>query len=137
MQIVSVLLILGILTILGTLEPFGFLKPWTKIQFWLFGYLGYLWLFVVAFWVYHTKNPPNFKNNRFLEKTLGVIIGIFALLVLQGLFLSKLGFWVSLLIASLLQLSHILAFLSWFYFVLPLVLFCIVENLSKHWVKCF
>ena len=90
-RIASLLLIFGILTILGILEPFRFLKPLAQIQFWLFGYLGYIWLFVAAFFVYQAKDSFDFKNNRFLEKTLGVIIGVFALLVLQGLFFAHAG----------------------------------------------
>lgn len=90
-RIASLLLIFGILTVLGILEPFGFLKPLAQIQFWLFGYLGYIWLFVAAFFVYQVKDSFDFKNNRFLEKTLGVIIGVFALLVLQGLFFAHAG----------------------------------------------
>ena len=84
-------LVFGILTILGLVESFAFLKPLTQAQAWLFGYLGYIWLFVAAFFIYQTKSPLDFKNTRFLEKTLGVVIGIFALLVLQGLFFKQAG----------------------------------------------
>lgn len=90
-QIISTLLIFGILSNLGILENFSFLNPLAKIQFWLFGYLGYIWLFVIAFLIYRTKGIPDYKDSRFLEKTLGVVIGIFALLVLQGLFFDDAG----------------------------------------------
>lgn len=90
-RIVSILLTFGILTILGLVDIFSFLKPLAQVQSWLFGYLGYIWLFVAAFFIYKTKLPLDFKSSRFLEKALGIVIGVFALLVLQGLFFKQAG----------------------------------------------
>lgn len=90
-RIVSILLTFGILTILGLVDIFSFLKPLAQVQSWLFGYLGYIWLFIAAFFIYKTKLSLDFKSNRFLEKALGIVIGVFALLVLQGLFFKQAG----------------------------------------------
>ncbi len=85
------LILLGILTLLGGFWSLVPLRILSEAQFWLFGYFGYLWLFVIAYSLYKTTAIPNFKSTRFQEKSLGVAIGIFALLVLQGLFLGDVG----------------------------------------------
>ena len=82
---------LGILTLLGLLQSFSFLRFLPRVQFWLLGYMGYIWSFALAFGIYKTQKLPNIHNPRFLEQTLGIIIGIFALLVLQGVFFDKAG----------------------------------------------
>ncbi|MCI5633071.1 hypothetical protein, partial [Helicobacter sp.] len=86
-----VLIMLGILTLLGLLQSFSFLRFLPRVQFWLLGYMGYIWSFALAFGIYKTQKLPNIHNPRFLEQTLGIIIGIFALLVLQGVFFDKAG----------------------------------------------
>ena len=86
-----VLIVLGILTLLGLLQPFSFLRFLPRAQFWLLGYIGYIWSFALAFGIYKTQKLPNIHNPRFLEQALGITIGIFALLVLQGVFFNKAG----------------------------------------------
>ena len=82
---------LGILTLLGLLQSFSFLRFLPRIQFLLLGYIGYIWSFALAFGIYKTQKLPNIHNPRFLEQTLGITIGIFAILVLQGVFFDKAG----------------------------------------------
>ena len=101
-----------------------------QIQFWLFGYLGYIWLLVVAFFIYRAKTPLNLKSNRFLEKTLGVMIGVFALLVLQGLFFEQAGI---LGVAFNSVLAPIITHLGIFI----LVLFCFTFSIVLYSGKSF
>lgn len=101
-----------------------------QIQFWLFGYLGYIWLLVAAFFIYRAKVPLNFKSSRFLEKTLGVMIGIFALLVLQGLFFEQAGI---LGVAFNSVLAPIITHLG----VFILVLFCFAFSIVLYSGKSF
>ena len=44
------LILFGVLTLLG--EVLGFLSFLPRLQYWLFGYLGYIWAFAAAvlFW---------------------------------------------------------------------------------------
>lgn len=85
------LVFIGILSILGSFSALTSLKPLFLAQFWLFGYFGYIWLFIIAYYIWKMQCMPNFKSPIFLEKVLGVVIGVFALLVLQGLFFNRIG----------------------------------------------
>ena len=89
MFVVFALAFLGIFTFIC--EIFSFLSFLPYAQFWLLGYFGYIWTFIVAFILYQTKEIPNLTSQLFLEKILGVVIMIFALLVLQGLFFRNVG----------------------------------------------
>ena len=136
-RIVSILLTFGILTILGLVDIFSFLKPLAQVQSWLFGYLGYIWLFVAAFFIYKTKLPLDFKSNRFLEKALGIVIGVFALLVLQGLFFKQAGI---LGIAFNSVLSPLITHLGIFILVLLIFAFSVIlysGKSPKELVKIF
>ncbi len=83
---VLALVFFGILTLMG--EVFSFLSFLPKVQFWFLGYFGYIWAFGLAFVCYE----KNLKfDNVLLEKILGGVIIVFALLVLQGLFFSNAG----------------------------------------------
>lgn len=123
------MLILEIFTILGVFNLFG-LANIAQLQFWSFGYLGYIWLLVVAFFIYRAKTPLSFKGNRFLEKALGVMIGIFALLVLQGLFFEQAGI---LGVAFNSVLAPIITHLG----VFILVLFCFAFSIVLYSGKSF
>lgn len=136
-RIVSILLTFGILTILGLVDIFSFLKPLAQVQSWLFGYLGYIWLFIAAFFIYKTKFPLDFKSSRFLEKALGIVIGVFALLVLQGLFFKQAGI---LGIAFNSVLSPLITHLGVFILVLLIFVFSIIlysGKSPKELVKIF
>ncbi len=88
---IILLCLLGVFCAVGSLESFSFLGFFAHAQVWLFGYIGYVWAFVAAFFLWRIKEKPDFKSNRFLEKTLGVVICSFAILALQGLFFKKAG----------------------------------------------
>lgn len=136
-RIVSILLTFGILTILGLVDIFSFLKPLAQVQSWLFGYLGYIWLFIAAFFIYKTKFPLDFKSSRSLEKALGIVIGVFALLVLQGLFFKQAGI---LGIAFNSVLSPLITHLGVFILVLLIFVFSVIlysGKSPKELVKIF
>lgn len=73
---------------LGVLGQVG--RGFASINFWLFGYFGYIWLFGVAYLLYAIKKPIKLDSIP-LEQTLGYLLSAFALLILQALFFSDAG----------------------------------------------
>lgn len=61
-----------------------------KFTFQAFGYLGYIWLFSLAY-LCSKINFPLKLDEQFLEKSLGIVLIIIALLTLQSLFLADSG----------------------------------------------
>lgn len=85
------MIIAGIFSILGSfgwLGNFGY--SYANLHFMLFGYLGYIWLFCLAY-LCSKINYPLKLDEQFLEKSLGVVLIIIALLTLQSLFLADSG----------------------------------------------
>ena len=95
LQIKSILILcfvlLGILTLCGAFGWLGKIgKALAYMQFWILGYLGYFWLFGLAFWLKKSKSIPTLKT-LLLEKILGFILGLVAFLVFQALFFKGAG----------------------------------------------
>ena len=85
------MIIAGIFSILGSfgwLGNFGY--SYANLHFRLFGYLGYIWLFSLAYLCSKINFPLKF-DEQFLEKSLGIVLIIIALLTLQSLFLADSG----------------------------------------------
>ncbi len=85
------MIISGIFSIFGSLGWLGnFGQSYANLHFKLFGYLGYIWLFFLAYLCAKINYPLKF-NQQFLEKSLGISLIIIALLMLQSLFLTDSG----------------------------------------------
>ncbi|MDE5603696.1 MAG: DNA translocase FtsK 4TM domain-containing protein, partial [Helicobacter sp.] len=89
--LIAFLIIAGVFSILGSFGWLGsFGQSYANLHFKLFGYLGYIWLFSLAYLCSKINYPLKF-NQQFLEKSLGIILIIIALLTLQSLFLADSG----------------------------------------------
>ncbi|MDA3967646.1 DNA translocase FtsK 4TM domain-containing protein, partial [Helicobacter sp. WB40] len=97
--IIGVIFFLWILEIFGASGALGgFGEGYSKLHYFLFGYLGYVWLLALGFCVYRAKNIPSISElsklkftTQMLEKALSIVILVLTILSLQSLFIEDSG----------------------------------------------